>query len=208
MKGYTRLKRIFQKVGFIKTSKPIPKFYTQEIFSNKPFQIGQKTYGFPRVMFANKSANLVIGSYCSISEGVTIFLGGNHRPDWITTYPFGSLHKYYPDDKNIEGHPSTKGDVTIGNDVWIGYGATILSGVSVGNGAILGAHSVLTKNIGDYEIWAGNPAKFIKKRFHDDQIKALTKIQWWNWNDNKVKESILDLCSNGIDEFIKNNYVE
>ena len=75
--------------------------------------------------------------------------------------------------------------MVIGNDVWIGLNTTILSGISIGDGAIIGAESLVTKNVGPYEIWGGNPAKFIKKRFDDDTIQKLLEIKWWDWEDRK-----------------------
>ena len=96
------------------------------------FPVGRGTYGEPRVLFWRQDATLRIGAFCSISDEVTIFLGGDHRTDWITTYPFSDFRDSA---KGITGHPRTKGDVIVGNDVWIGYGATILSGVRINNGA-------------------------------------------------------------------------
>lgn len=106
-----------------------------------------------RFFFENEESNLIIGKFCSIAGGVTIFLGGNHRLDWISTYPFNMLEEEFPEAKMIKGHPATKGDVKIGNDVWIGQNAVIMSGIIIGNGAVIAANSVVTKNIKDYEVW-------------------------------------------------------
>jgi acetyltransferase-like isoleucine patch superfamily enzyme len=201
------IKRIFHELRNIigsndLTSESIP-FFTKDIFSDKKFQIGEYTYGRPNILFENEDANLFIGKYCSIAEGVTIFLGGNHRTDWISTYPFNALPGYFPESQNIKGHPATKGDVKIGNDVWIGFGVTIMSGITIGNGAVIGAKSVITKNIAPYEIWGGNPAKLIKKRFKDEKITQLENIKWWDWNQNRINENIKNLQSDNSLDLLK-----
>jgi len=180
-------------------------FFTKDFYINKKYKIGDYTYGNPQVIFENKNANLIIGKYCSISSGVTIFLGGNHRYDWVTTYPFNDLPNYYPEARNIIGHPATKGNVEIGNDVWIGRNVTILSGVKIMDGAVIAAESVVTKDVGPYEIWGGNPARFIKKRFSDELINQLVLIKWWNWEHSKVIKNVELLQSNNIEYFIKHN---
>lgn len=177
--------------------------FTCEIHKFCKFDIGEYTYGEPNVLFPNSDAKLTIGKFCSIASDVTIFLGGNHRIDWITTYPFNAIFNEYPIASKIIGHPATNGDVIVGNDVWIGYGSTIMSGVSIGHGAVIAAKSVVTKDIGAYEIWGGNPAKFIRKRFADDKIKYLIEIKWWDWDIETIKENISQLCSTR--ELINNN---
>src|ERR1700742_3580782 len=96
--------------------------------------VGRHTYGHKKltVRYWNEDASLTVGSFCSIAEGVKVFLGGNHRVDWVTTYPFSEFAYRWKSSRGIEGHPATNGDVRIGNDVWIGAGATIVSGVTVG----------------------------------------------------------------------------
>ncbi len=176
-------------------------FYTRNYYKDRKFIIGDYTYGKPDVIFENENANLVIGKFCSIAEKVCIFLGGNHRTEWITTYPFSSIPKEeFESFRHITGHPTTKGDVVIGNDVWIGRGVTILSGVKIGDGAVISAESVVTKEVGSYEIWGGNPAKFIRKRFSAEEIAKLQEIQWWNWDIEKIKENIPLLMSENIDK--------
>jgi acetyltransferase-like isoleucine patch superfamily enzyme len=171
-------------------------FFTKDRFKGKKFEIGEYTYGYPSVYFENDESNLYIGKFCSIATEVIIFLGGNHRYDWITTYPFNELNEYFPAAKDIKGHPSTNGDVVIGNDVWIGHGVTILSGVKIADGAVIGLKSVVTKDVGAYEIWAGNPAKFIKKRFNDETIEFLLNFKWWNKDLEFISKNINLLCSN------------
>jgi acetyltransferase-like isoleucine patch superfamily enzyme len=136
-----------------------------------------------------------IGAFCSISDGVTIFLGGNHRTDWVTTYPFSVLRESA---KDLVGHPATKGDVVIGNDVWIAYGATILSGVEIGNGAVIGAQAVVTKSVLPYSIVAGNPARHIKFRFAEHEIEILQSLAWWDWPEDKLDKAMPLLLSENI----------
>ncbi len=187
------LKNILIKVGYIKeTPKP---FFTKDFFNSPNFIIGEYTYGKPDILFADSGSKLIIGKFCSIAKDVTIFLGGEHRTDWVSTYPFNIIFKDDELAKNITGHPKTKGDVIIGHDVWIGDGATILSGVKIGNGAVIASKSVVTKDIGDYEIWGGNPARLIKKRFDEQKIQQLLAEQWWDKDINEVLENVSVLCS-------------
>lgn len=181
-------------------------FFTKDIFKDKKYIIGEYTYGKPTVLFDNEDANLNIGKFCSIADGVTIFLGGNHRTDWITTYPFNVLTSYFPEGKDIKGHPETKGDVTIGNDVWIGLNVTIMSGVSIGDGAVIAAGSLVSKDIGDYEIWGGNPSRLLKKRFDNYKIKELQDLKWWNWEISIIRENLTYLCSDNLNFFKTKNY--
>lgn len=169
----------------------------------KKYDIGIYSYGRPNILFSNQGANLQIGNFCSIAADVKIFLGGNHRPDWITTYP---LNVRLDIQSDIKDHSISKGDVIIGNDVWIGNGAIILSGLKIGDGAIIGAGAVVTKDIEPYAIVVGNPAKEIKKRFDDKMIEKLLEIKWWNWKISEIKNNINVLQSNKIDDFIQTYY--
>ena len=163
------------------------------------YNIGRWTYGKPKILSWGEGAILKIGSFCSISGEVKILLGGEHRIDWVTTYPFNQL---WQSAGTFTGHPATKGDVVIGSDVWIGAGALILSGVTIGNGAVVGARAVVSKDIPDYGIVAGNPARLIKKRFDEDIIQRLLKIAWWNWEDTKIEKHLPLLLNNDIVKFI------
>jgi acetyltransferase-like isoleucine patch superfamily enzyme len=185
--------------NYFQPESPKIPFFTKDVFAGKKFSIGEYTYGNPAVLFENDDANLTIGKFCSIADEVTIFLGGNHRTDWITTYPFNALKSQFPEAANIKGHPATKGDVTIGNDVWLARGCTIMSGVAIGNGAVIGTASVVAKNVGDYEIWAGNPAKFVRKRFDDETIAKLLQAQWCHWDIEKIKRELPNLCDSNPD---------
>jgi virginiamycin A acetyltransferase len=163
------------------------------------YMIGEFTYGKPLIKTWGEGGRLEIGKFCSIAEDVMFILGGEHRSDWITTYPFNLI---FPEFSWIKGHPSTKGDIFIGNDVWIGQGATILSGVFVGDGAVIGAKSVVTKAVNPYEIVAGNPARHIRYRFDEKIVNFLLNVKWWEWDLNKIRENINLLMGGDVDKFI------
>lgn len=162
---------------------------------NSDIFVGRFTYGFENVNVKEwgEGASLKVGSFCSISSSVTIFLGGNHRIDWITTFPFGIESVDYLGGVGIKWHPQTNGDVVIGADVWIGHGATIMSGVNIDCGAVIAANSVVVKNVGPYEIVGGNPAKLIKKRFDDEIINNLLRLNWWTLPVEDIKKIATDL---------------
>jgi acetyltransferase-like isoleucine patch superfamily enzyme len=163
------------------------------------YKIGRGTYGSPRVLSWRDGTTLEIGSFCSISNTATIMLGGEHRTDWVTTYPFSH---FFPEARGFKGHPHTKGDVLIGHDVWIGYEALILSGVKIGNGAVIAARSVVTRAVEPYSIVAGNPARHVRFRFDESAVKAHEEIAWWDWPMDKIKEAWPLLLANDIEAFI------
>jgi acetyltransferase-like isoleucine patch superfamily enzyme len=167
--------------------------------------IGDHTYGEPIIHQFDQTTRLVIGRFCSISDQITIILGGNHRSDWVTTYPFPAFTETWPEAATITGHPTSKGDIIIGHDVWIGYGATILSGITIGNGAVIGARAVISKDVAPYAIVAGNPAQEIKKRFDDTTIARLLQLAWWDWPEEKIRFNLPFLCSNQIEQLLMNH---
>ena len=129
---------------------------------------------------------LIIGNFCSIASGAKFMLCGTQGHD----YNFIASHPLYGfADDNFPGH-RWKGNTLIGNDVWIGFDSLIMPGVHIADGAIIAARSVVTKNVGPFEIWGGNPAKLIKKRFTDEKIEMLLQIKWWDWDDKKITEHI------------------
>jgi len=145
---------------------------------------------------------LIIGKFCMIASDVTFIMnGGNHLSDAITTYPFAIFGKDWSHAMEDKSYP-TKGDTIIGNDVWIGMGATIMPGVKIGNGAIIGSQSVVTKDVDPYAIIGGNPAKEIKKRFSSDKIAQLLDIAWWDWSIEKITDNVQNLTSNNIEDII------
>ena len=187
----------------------VQKIYTKYRLADQPYDIGDHTYGLPRIMRWDDKTKLHIGKFCSIAEDVTIILGGNHRSDWVTTYPFNVINLFFPNAVGIEGHPATKGDITIGNDVliapcvhlntaahpielverltpdwspgsseyrfrtyalpikigngcWIGANVVVLPGVTIGGGAVIGAGSVVTKDIPANVVAVGNPCRVVR----------------------------------------------
>lgn len=164
---------------------------------NSLILIGRFTYGADEIKIKEwgEGANLKIGSFCSIGQRVTVFLGGNHRVDWVSTFPFG--HVFIDDFKEppIEGHPATKGDINIGNDVWIGEGSTIMSGITIGDGAVIATNSTVTKDVTPYSIIGGNPAKLLKYRFDADVINLLLELKWWDLSIDQIKSCIPTLNS-------------
>jgi acetyltransferase-like isoleucine patch superfamily enzyme len=166
---------------------------------------GRGTYGNTNIHTHSwgEGSQLIVGNFCSIAANVNIYLGGNHRTDWVTTFPFGHIHHQTFNKFNGFGHPATKGDVIIGNDVWIGSNTTIMSGVTVGDGAVIANNSHIVKNVEPYSLVGGNPAKLIKYRFTPEQIEKLLQIKWWYWDDEKINEYTPLLCNENIDEFIK-----
>lgn len=135
---------------------------------------------------------LKVGKFCSIACGAKfLFTSANHTMHSISTYPFPIFFEEWGlDVTNITSAWDNKGDIVIGNDVWIGYEAVVLSGVTIGDGAIIGTRAVVTKDVPPYTIVGGIPAKPIRKRFSDEVISKLLELQWWNWPENRIKENI------------------
>ncbi len=133
---------------------------------------------------------LIIGKFCQIAAGVNFIMNGaNHQMNCVTTFPFYIFEGW---DQEIppQSEMPLKGDTIIGNDVWIGQNATILPGVQIGDGAIIGMNSVVGSNVAPYTIVAGNPAKQIRKRFDDELIQILEKLQWWNKSVEEINNLI------------------
>ena len=166
--------------------------------------IGRHTYGKPQIRSWDVETVCRIGSFCSIADNVTIFLGGNHRQDRVSTFPFPEFFSGHSEAG--ETHCS-KGDVIIGNDVWIGSGSSILSGVIIEDGCVIGAHAVIAGHVPAYSVVVGNPGKVIKKRFTDERVASLLEIAWWNWSMEKILDNIILLCSPNIDGFIERHGV-
>lgn len=167
------------------------------------YEIGVGSYApHLNVIQYDSDKKLIVGNYCSIAAGVEILLGGEHRYETISTYPFGSFH---PDLRSLD-HFRSKGHVVIGSDVWIGRNVTILSGVTVGHGAVIAAGSLVAKDVPPYALVGGNPAKLIKYRFTPIQIEKLLNIAWWDWPEGKILGCAEQLSEDGIDAFITQHH--
>jgi acetyltransferase-like isoleucine patch superfamily enzyme len=161
-------------------------------------QIGRGSYGGLKLASYPNDADLVMGNYCSVATDATVLLGGEHRLDWVTTFPMSELDPA----ANIQGHPHTRGRVTIGSDVWIGREAMILSGVTIGHGAVIGARALIRSDVPPYAIYAGNPAKLVRLRFPDDIVQRLLEIAWWDWPEERIARAATYLSSPNIKAFI------
>ncbi|MDX1974307.1 MAG: CatB-related O-acetyltransferase [Rickettsiales bacterium] len=167
------------------------------------YDIGDYSYGAPIIRHPSSQVKLTIGRYCSIADKVEIFMGGNHRMDWITTYPFSGLKDQWPAAPRMQDHVASRGHVTIGSDVWIGSGATIMSGVTIGHGAVIGARAVVTRDVAPYALVAGNPAREIRKRFDEATIERLLATRWWQLDGTAILPLIPYLQATDIKRFIE-----
>ena len=145
---------------------------------------------------------LQIGKFCSIACGAKfLFNSANHTLSSLSTYPFPLFFEEWGlEKKDVTNAWDNKGDIIIGNDVWIGYEAVILAGVTIGDGAIIGTRAVVTKDVPPYTIVGGVPAKPIKKRFSEETISALLEIQWWNWSEKRIAKNIGAIQSGNIEQ--------
>ncbi|HEY6783009.1 MAG TPA: CatB-related O-acetyltransferase [Candidatus Dormibacteraeota bacterium] len=177
--------------------------YAQErdTYETEPLSRGRYSYGTPLITrHPLGSEHVRIGSFVSIAPEVVLQDGGSHRTDWVTAFPLRAclgLPGAYED-----GHPRSRGDTLIGNDVWIGRGACVLSGITIADGAAVAAFSVITKDVPPYTIVGGNPAREIRKRFSEEQIDALLQIAWWDWPLEKIVECVEELSDPDVDRFI------
>nr|WP_321412111.1 CatB-related O-acetyltransferase [uncultured Carboxylicivirga sp.] len=148
---------------------------------------------------------LIIGKFCMIASDVTFIMnGGNHLSESISAYPFAIFGGDWKDAMKDKTYPY-KGDTIIGNDVWLGYNTTIMPGVKIGDGAIIASNSTVVKNVEPYSIVGGNPARLIRKRFSEETIQILLKLKWWEWDIEKITQSIQILSGNDVDA-LKNLY--
>jgi virginiamycin A acetyltransferase len=188
--------------------------FLKNIIKNPNIIIGDYTYydDFENVENFEKNVKyhfdfvddkLIIGKFCMIASDVKFIMNGaNHLTNSLTTYPFAIFGNGWENAMEGKSYPQ-KGDINIGNDVWIGYNATIMAGVNIGDGAIIATNSTVTKNVEPYTIVGGNPAKEIKKRFSEDVIKKLLELKWWNWDIEKITKNIQNLTDNKIEKLIE-----
>ena len=170
--------------------------YHDTIHDPKEFETNNVLYQYPINRY-----KLKIGKFCSIACGTKfLFNSANHALDSLSTYPFPLFFEEW----NLEKEKVTeawdnRGDIVIGNDVWIGYEAVILSGVTIGDGAIIGTRAVVTKAVPPYTIVGGVPAKPIRKRFDEKVIEELLKIKWWDWTEEKIARNIENIKTGCIE---------
>jgi len=192
---------------------PVPNIktvtYIKPTIKNKNIIVGDFSY-FSDVDFENHVTHfyphindkLIIGKFCQIASGVEFVMNGaNHQMNCVSTFPFYIFEKWNETAPSLDKMP-VKGDTIIGNDVWIGENATILPGVKIGDGAIIGAKSVVGSDVKPYSIVVGNPAKVIRKRFDDELIELLLKLKWWDLPVEKINELIPLLHNNDL-EYVK-----
>jgi len=144
-------------------------------------------YHYPYV----NNDRLKIGKFCSIAYGTKfLFNGANHTLNSLSTYPFPVLADEWDLAEPITDAWDNKGDIVVGNDVWIGFEAVIMAGVTIGDGAIIGSRAVVTKDVEPYSIVGGIPAKLIRKRFSEEKILELLEMKWWNWSEEMIKKNL------------------
>ncbi len=148
---------------------------------------------------------LIIGKFCSIACGAKfLFTSANHTMKSLSTYPFPIFFEEWDLDRaDVATAWDNKGDIVIGNDVWIGYEAVILSGVTIGDGAIIGARAVVTKDVAPYSIVGGVPAKEIRKRYDPQTIERLIQLKWWDWPEKNIRQALPALMHGNIDDLFK-----
>ncbi|GAB5555082.1 MAG: Vat family streptogramin A O-acetyltransferase [Saprospiraceae bacterium] len=155
-----------------------------------------------KYLFDFTGDQLIIGKFCMIASDVTFIMNGaNHLNASITSYPFAIFGGDWANAMEGKSYPN-KGNTVIGNDVWIGYGATIMPGVTIGDGAIIATKAVVTKNVAPYSIVGGNPAQEIRKRFSEQTIEQLLKIAWWEWPIEKITKQVQHLTGNEVDKLL------
>lgn len=171
--------------------------YNDFVHDLREFQKNNVLYHYP----VNKD-RLIIGKFCSIACGAKfLFNSANHKMASLSTYTFPLFFEEWGLEKeNVAQAWDQKGDIIIGNDVWIGYEAVILSGVTIGDGAVIGCRAVVTKDVPPYTIVGGVPAKPIRKRFDEETIKELQKIKWWDWPEEKIAGKIPAIQAGDLEE--------
>ena len=161
-------------------------------------EVGLWSYGRPKVISYAKSEMVFVGSFCSIAADVRFMPGGEHRSDFVSTYPFNKLGpRIYGD-----GHPFSKGPIRIGSDVWIGRAATVLAGVTIGHGAVIGASAVVAKDVPPYAVISGNPATVHRYRFPEDTRRRLLDVAWWDWDEERIVSAIPYIISPDVERFL------
>ena len=173
--------------------------YNDFINDPRDFQKNNVLYHYP----VNKD-RLIIGKFCSIACGARFLMNSaNHTLHSLSTYTFPLFDEEWNQGMKPAQSWDNKGDIVIGNDVWIGFEAVVLAGVTIGDGAIIGTHAIVTKDIPPYTIVGGIPARPIRKRFSDEDIASLLALGWWNWPAEKISASLKDIQSGNIESLKK-----
>jgi lipopolysaccharide transport system ATP-binding protein len=196
---------------FFKKKKKYLNYFLKDNLKNEISQnlavIGKWSYGNPKIYRWNWKNKIYIGKFCSLGPEIKIIIGGNHRTDWVSTSQLPADTFNFEDTflnaQKIKNYNYSKGDLHIENDVWIGGFSIIFSGVRLGNGSVVAAGSVVTKDVEPYTIVGGNPAKLIKKRFTSKQINFLNSSKWWDLDDKKIDLLSKYLLAEKVDLFIK-----
>lgn len=190
---------IYLKHVITNTNITVGDFTMYNDFVNDPtlFEKNNVLYHYPI-----NNDKLQIGKFCSIACGAKfLFNSANHTLSSLSTYPFPLFFEEWGlEKKDVTKAWDNKGDIVIGNDVWIGYEAVILAGVTIGDGAIIGTSAVVTKDVPPYTIVGGVPAKPIKRRFPEETISALLEIKWWNWSEERIARNIGAIQSGNIEQ--------
>ena len=196
---------------FFKKKKKYSNYFLNDNLKNEISQnlavVGKWSYGNPKIYRWNWKNKIFIGNFCSLGPEIKIIIGGNHRTDWVSTSPLPAdtfnFNDTFLNAQKIKNFNYSKGDLHIENDVWIGAFSIIFSGVRLGNGSVVAAGSVVTKDVEPYTVVGGNPAKFIKKRFTSKQINFLNSSKWWELEDKKIDLLSKYLLNENVDLFIK-----
>lgn len=171
-------------------------FYNDFVHDPAQFETNNVLYHYP----VNKD-RLLIGKFCSIACGAKfLFTSANHAQKSLSTYPFPIFFEEWGLPKEqVTSAWDNKGDIVIGNDVWIGYEAVILSGVHIGDGAVIGARAVVTKDVAPYTVVGGVPAKKIKLRFDEETVRRLLTLRWWDWPAEKIQRNLFAITQGNLE---------
>ena len=179
--GISMLEHLRKRIGRRRNPHNLTHLHLASYVERHAFEIGDHSYGAPKIRWWGEEARLTIGRFCSFADNVEIFLGGNHHAEWVTTYPFPAFPARWPKVPPVNPVAPGRGDVHIGSDVWIGAGAAILAGVTIGHGAIIGARAVVTAK----------------------QIAGLLQTAWWDLDDTAISELSPLLMSPDVDGLIE-----
>jgi virginiamycin A acetyltransferase len=198
-------KQGFPQVGFLKNFITRPNIvvgdYTYYDDPDGPgrFETNNVLYHYPFM-----GDKLVIGKFCAIAKDARFIMNGaNHKISGLSTYPFGIFGCGWEKAVPLPTDLPFKGDTVVGNDVWLGYECLVMPGVHIGDGAIIASRALVTRDVDPYSVVGGNPARLIKKRFPDEMIAELEKIQWWNWDIRKITENLEKIVGGDIGELLK-----